>query len=96
MRLLGYSRLDVSYILLGELGILTLAAIPVGCSLGYGLAHMLTEGTANEMFRLPLHIESASFGYAALVVLTTVVLTAMVVTRKIFQLDIISILKTRE
>lgn len=96
MRLLGYSRFDVSYILLGELGILTLAAIPVGCSLGYGFAHMLTEGTANEMFRLPLHIESASFGYAALVVLMTVVLTAMVVTRKIFQLDIVSILKTRE
>lgn len=96
MRLLGYSRLDVSYILLGELGLLTLAAIPIGCGLGYGFAYLLTEGAANEMFRLPLHLEGASFGYAALVTLTTVALSAAFVTRKIFQLDIISILKTKE
>jgi putative ABC transport system permease protein len=96
MRLLGYSRLDVAYILLGELGCLTLAAIPIGCGLGYGFAYMLTEGTANEMFRLPLHLDRASFGYAALVALATVALSAAVVTRKIFRLDIVSILKTKE
>jgi putative ABC transport system permease protein len=96
MRLLGYSRLDVAYILLGELGFLTLAAIPIGCGLGYGFAYMLTEGTANEMFRLPLHLDGSSFGYAALVALATVALSATVVTRKIFRLDIVSILKTKE
>lgn len=37
MRLLGCSRLDVSYILLGELGLLTLATVPISCGLGYGL-----------------------------------------------------------
>ena len=88
--------LNVGYILLGELGLLTLAAIPIGCGLGYGFAYMLTEGTANEMFRLPLHLDRASFGYAALVALATVALSAAVVTRKIFRLDIVSILKTKE
>jgi len=96
LRLLGYSQLDVAYILLGELGLLALAALPIGCALGYGFAYLLTEGTANEMFRLPLYLETATFGYATLVVLVTVAVTALTVARKIFNLDIVAILKTRE
>jgi putative ABC transport system permease protein len=96
MRLLGYSRLDVAYIMLGELALLTLAAIPIGCALGYLLAYMLTEGTANEMFRLPLHMEKGNFGYAVVVVVATVVFSAAAVTRKVFSLDIVSILKAKE
>ena len=96
LRLLGYSQLDVAYILLGELGLLALAALPIGCALGYGFAYLLTEGTANEMFRLPLYLEPATFGYATLVVLVTVAVTALTVARKIFNLDIVAILKTRE
>ncbi len=96
MRLLGYSRLDVAYVLVGELVILMLVALPIGCGLGYLFAYLLTEGTANEMFRLPLHLEPGTFGYAIIVVILAVALSAAAVIRKVFLLDVLAILKARE
>lgn len=96
MRLLGFSRLDVSYILVGELLLLTLAAIPTGLGLGYRFAFLLTEGATNEMFRIPLHVEPSTFGLSTLVALGTAMVSALVISRKIFQLDIVSVLKASE
>lgn len=96
MRMIGFSRLEVSYILAGELALLTAAAILMGCAIGYGLAWNLTEGTSNELFRLPLWVEKASFGYAILTVMLTVALSSAVVVWHIFGFDLVSILKTRE
>ena len=38
LRVIGFSRAEVSMILLGELAFLTLVAIPLGLAMGYGLA----------------------------------------------------------
>jgi putative ABC transport system permease protein len=96
MRMLGFTRWEVSYVLLGELALLTAAAVPLGLAAGYALAWKMTEGISNEIFRLPLHMERFSFGYAIVSVLAAVVLSAAVVVVKIFRLDLISLLKTRE
>lgn len=96
MRMLGFSRLQVSYILFGELALLTSAAIPLGCALGYVLGWKLTAGASNEMFRLPLWVEWNSFGYAVVTVVATVALSSLVVVWRVFGLDLISILKTRD
>ncbi|WP_407166078.1 ABC transporter permease [Bradyrhizobium sp. ORS 111] len=96
MRMLGFSRLQVSYILFGELALLTFAAVPLGAAIGYWLGWKLTAGASNEMFRLPLWVEWNSFGYTIVTVLATVILSSLVVVRRVFGLDLISILKTRD
>lgn len=96
MRLLGYSRFGVSYILLGELLLLTFIALPLGCAMGYGLAYLLTEGTKNEMFRLPLALAHSSIGFAVLTVIIMVIVTGVFMARKIYHLDLIAVLKTRD
>jgi putative ABC transport system permease protein len=96
MRMLGFSRLQVSYILFGELALLTSAAVPLGCAIGYAIGWKLTAGATNEMFRLPLWIEWNSFGYTILAVIGTVALSSLVVVWRVFGLDLIGILKTRD
>ncbi|XXY51402.1 ABC transporter permease [Sorangium sp. So ce269] len=97
LRVLGFTRAEVSLLLLGELGVTTLAGVPLGMGLGYYFAWALCqayEGT--EMFRFPLVIYPSTYAYAALVVLISAVFSALVVRRRIDQLDLVSVLKTRD
>ena len=82
--------------LLGEFAILTLAALPLGWLLGYGMAYSTAEGLATEMFRLPLVIERSTYAWASVVVLVASALSALIVRRRIDRLDLIEVLKTRE
>ncbi len=56
LRVIGFTRPEVSYILLGDLAIVTLVAVPVGLALGYGFAALMVRLVDTEMFRLPLVI----------------------------------------
>src|SRR5262249_43401666 len=67
LRVIGFTRGEVSRILLGELAVLTAAATPVGLLLGRGFAALAARANDTELFRLPLVIEPATYGYAALV-----------------------------
>lgn len=96
MQMLGFTRWEVAYILLGELAVLTAVAVPLGLGAGYALAWKMTEGISNEIFRLPLHMQRFSFGYTIASVLTAVALSSMVVAVKMVRLDLIGLLKTRE
>lgn len=96
LRVLGFTRAEVSWILLGEFAILTLAALPLGWLLGYGMAYSTAEGLATEMFRLPLVIERSTYAWASVVVLAASALSALIVRRRIDRLDLIEVLKTRE
>ncbi|HSH41111.1 MAG TPA: FtsX-like permease family protein, partial [Arenicellales bacterium] len=96
LRVLGFSRAEISYILLGETALLTLVALPLGCGIGYGLAALITGSFVTELYRLPLIIEPSTFGWAAVTGLTAATLTAVVVRRRLDHLDLIAVLKTRE
>ncbi len=96
LRVMGYTRGEAAGILLGELAVLTLAAIPVGCAIGYGLAALLILGLDTEVYRIPLIIERGTYAFAAVVVLIAAVISGGVVLRRIQQLDLIGVLKTRE
>ncbi len=97
LRVLGFSRAEVSYILLGEVAILTLLAMPLGCLAGYGLvAWVITNAFDTELFRLPLIIEDSTYGYAVLLGLAASIVTAALVRMRIDRLDLIAVLKTRE
>ena len=93
---LGFTRAEVSYILLGELALLTLLALPLGCAIGYGLAALIASSFDSEVYRIPLVVEPATYGYAVLVVVAASALSALAVRRRIDRLDLVAVLKTRE
>ncbi len=96
LRVLGFSRAEISYILLGETGILTFIALPVGVGCGYLLSEYIAKQFSTELFRVPLLIQDATAGLAAVSVLGTVVICALVIRRRLDKLDMIEVLKTRE
>ena len=96
LRVLGFTRTEVSAILLYELAIELVAAIPLGLWLGYWLVVMLVTRQQAEMFRIPPIIAPRSYAIAALIVLTAGMVSALIVRHRIDHLDLVSVLKTRE
>jgi putative ABC transport system permease protein len=96
LRVLGFSRSEAGYILLGEMLLLTLIALPLGALLGIGLARAIAVSMESDLFRIPFVIEPRSFAFAGMVVLAAAAGSALVVGRRIWRLDIVSALKTRE
>jgi putative ABC transport system permease protein len=96
LRVLGFTRGEVSWILLGELGVLTLAALPLGCVIGWGFAWLMMLGFDSELFRIPLVVDRSSYGWSIIVVGLAAIVSGAVVRRRIDRLDLIAVLKTRE
>jgi len=96
LRVLGFTRGEVSYILLGEIAFLTLLALPLGAALGSGLALYLARAVSSDLFRVPFIIEPATFGYAGAVVIVITAVSGLLVRRELDRMDLISVLKTRE
>jgi len=96
LRVLGFTRGEVSYVLLGEMAILTLAALPIGCVLGLGLAHLMAANLDSKLFRIPMFIETSTFATAITTVIVASIVSGLIVRRRIDTFDLISVLKTRE
>jgi len=96
LRVLGFTRREISYILLGEVGFIVVAALPVGVIAGGGLVWVVAQAFDTELFRLPLVIEPSTFAWSAIVVLLAAAFSAALVRQRVDKLDLISVLKTRE
>jgi putative ABC transport system permease protein len=96
LRVIGYTRAEISTILLGELGLQLLLAVPLGCLFGYGFAAAALSGVDAELFRFPLMISPRTYAIAAAAVLGVGTIAALVVRRKLDHLDLVEVLKTRE
>ncbi len=96
LRVLGFSRTEISYILLGEVALLIFVGLPLGCLAGQGLAWLMTSAFETELFRVPLVIELSTYGTAVLVALLATAASAALVRRRLDRLDLIAVLKTRE
>ena len=96
LRVLGMSRLEISYILLGEVALLVLIGLPLGCLCGAGLAWLITDLFETDLYRVPLVIEPSTFGYSILIAVAATVVSAALVRRRVDRLDLIAVLKTRE
>jgi putative ABC transport system permease protein len=96
LRVLGFSRAEVSRLLLAEIATEILAAIPAGLALGYWLVRALVAWHETEMFKIPPVIEPRTFVVSAAVVLVAAGVSAMIVRRRINTLDLVAVLKTRE
>jgi len=96
LRVLGYTRGEISYILLGELAIIALAAIPLGFLIGHALCAYIAEILQSDLFRVPLVIELNTFALAAAVVLASASISGLIVRHRLDHLDLVEVLKTRE
>ncbi len=96
LRVLGFTRGEISYILLGELALLTLAAIPLGLLIGRGLCGLIADMIQSDLYRVPLILEPATYAFAASVVLIAAAASALLVRRRLDHLDLIAVLKTKE
>jgi putative ABC transport system permease protein len=96
LRVLGFTRGEVSYILLGELAVLTLAAIPLGFLVGRGIATYMTAGLQSDIFRLPVIVDTRTYAFAAAVVLFAAVCSGIIVKLRLDRINLVEILKTKE
>jgi putative ABC transport system permease protein len=96
LRVIGFTRREISTILLGEIGTITLLGIPFGLVMGYWFAWMLTLFLDQEVFRFPFVIYNSTFGLAAGAVLAASIGSALLVRRRLDDLDLIAVLKSRE
>jgi putative ABC transport system permease protein len=96
MRVIGFRRGEIAYILLGEGALLVLLALPVGFLLGAGLSVWAVSAFETEMFTFPLVLTRRTFGSAAVVVLLAAAVSAILVGRQLSRLDMIGVLKTRD
>ncbi|MHB8999440.1 MAG: ABC transporter permease [Thermoanaerobaculia bacterium] len=96
LRVLGFTRAEVSRMLIGEQAILTAAAIPFGFVLGYALAALLVQAYESELYRIPLVVSMKTYAFAFIVIALAAAGSSLVVLRRIKQLDLVEVLKTRE
>jgi putative ABC transport system permease protein len=78
------------------LGLLTLAAIPLGFFIGYRLCAYIAQALASDLYRVPLVIEDRTYAMAAAVVFISAAVSGLIVRRKLDHLDLVEVLKTRE
>jgi putative ABC transport system permease protein len=96
LRVLGFTRGEVAYILLGELAVLVLLSLPVGFALGAAASALVVQGVSTDMYQIPLVLARDTFGLAAVIVLTATAASALSVMRQLNRLDLVGVLKTRE
>jgi putative ABC transport system permease protein len=96
LRVLGFTRREVAVILLGEQGVLTVLAIPLGFAMGAAICWLLVIRFSTELYRIPFVLNARTFGFAALVVAIAALTSGFLVARQINRLDLVAVLKTRE
>lgn len=96
LQVLGYSRAEVSRILLGEIALLTLAALPPGWAIGIVFSRLLNQAFSSDLFRIPLVLTPQAFGIAASGVLAASLVVALLVVRRLGRLDKLRVLKAVE
>ncbi|MEW6098813.1 MAG: FtsX-like permease family protein [Pseudomonadota bacterium] len=96
LRVLGFSRAEVSSLLLGEMAIGIAVALPLGMLLGLGLTHAVAEALKSDQFHFPVVILPRTYAWAAVCVVAAGLASALVVRRRIDRLDMVAALKTRE
>ena len=96
LRVVGFSLPEVRGVLVGELAVLVLLALPAGLWFGRGLALLIMASFSTETVRLPIMINPSTYSVAVIVVLTAAVASFTLVSRMLAQLDLVGVLKARD
>ena len=96
LRVLGFTRREVSSMLLSELAFYVLVGLPFGLALGKLIVMLLMGPVDPETYRLPPYMSLRTYAFAALITILAGVTSALLVRRRLDRLDLIAVLKTRE
>ena len=96
LRVMGFTRAEISSILLGELAIVTLIALPIGLVLGYALGALVASAFSTELYHLPLVVTPRTYALSALTIVGAGILSGLAVRRKLDRLNLVEVLKTRQ
>jgi putative ABC transport system permease protein len=96
LRVLGFTQREVSVMLLGEQALLTLAAVPLGFAIGLAICALLAELMNTELYRMPLVVSGQTYAFAFLIIAAAVGLSGLLILRRLYNLDLVAVLKTRE
>ena len=96
LRVMGFRRSEISAILLGELGLLTFLALPLGMVLGYGMSGMLVKAFETELYTIPFTSSPRTYALCSLTVVVSAAVSGLIVRRKLDHLDLLEVLKSKE
>jgi len=96
LRVIGFTKGEAAFVLLGELAVVTLVALPVGAGLGYYLSFVIAAGFSTELYQIPAVFDPSTYGQAMLVVLGAALVSGWLVKRDLDRSDLIEALKTRD
>lgn len=96
LRVLGFTRGETAWIVIGEVALLTLLAIPLGWVLGAILAWLLTTAMSTELFRVPFIISRQALAFSALGVGLAFSMSIALVVQRLRAMDMLTALKTAE
>ena len=96
IRVMGFTRGETAYVLLGEFVVMIMIAVPLGILAGYGLADVIADGFSNDLYTVPSDINPQSIGRASIVVIVSAIFSGWLVKRDVDQLDMVTALKSRE
>ncbi len=96
LRVLGFTRGEVSYVLVGEMMLLALVAVPLGWVLGYQFAQGMVAAISTDVVQMPFVISRRTYAMAGLVVLVGSLGAVLIVRRRLDRVDLVSALKARD
>ena len=96
LRVIGFTRREISVLLLSELAVLTVLALPVGSLVGYALASGIVQTLHTEVYRFPLYVTRAAVVWAWIGVIAASAVSSLLVRRRLDTLDLLAVLKVRE
>lgn len=96
LRVLGMTRAEVSLLLLAPLTAELLLALPLGAWCGWALASWLMYLMSSDNIDFPVVIAPDTYAWAALIVLASGLMSALLVRRQVDRLDLVAVLKVRE
>jgi putative ABC transport system permease protein len=96
LRVLGFTRREISWVLLTSLGVEVAVAIPIGLALGLAWARQFMKTVDQETFRWQVVIAPSTYLLAVAVVLLAATASALWVRRNLDALDLVGVLKARE
>jgi len=96
LRVIGFSQREVGAVLVTELVILALIAVPLGLAFGTFLASSILRAVNTETVRLPTVFTPHNYAFAVLVVTIASTLSALVVLRTLKNLNLVSALRAPE
>ena len=96
LRVIGFSKREVGGVLVTELVLLALVAVPIGLFLGTGFATAILRAVNTETVRLPLVLTLSNYSFAVAVVTIASAISAFFVLRQLNHLNLVGALKAPE